>query len=82
MAVLAATAVTQRSDIGDCIFRTYTLSGNNGDTFAPTGQSDIRAFFAQPTTAISVGMTLAGGTFTFVTGGAWAALVTVISRIG
>jgi hypothetical protein len=82
MAALSPTATTQRSSIGDLIERTYTLSGTNGDTFTPPGQTSIRAVFPIPTTAISIGYTLSGNTITFVTSGAWAAAVTVHSREG
>lgn len=81
MAALTATAVTQRSDIGDCILKVYTLAGNNGDTFA-CPQADIRWVNASPTTAIAVGVTISGSTITFVTSGAWAASVAVFSRVG
>ncbi len=82
MAVLTATAVTQRSNIGDETQRVYTLSGNNGDTFVPGSQADIRWVGATPTTGIAVGVTVSGNTITFVTVGAWAASVIVLSRVG
>lgn len=82
MPAITATAATPRRILGDLAERTYTLSGNNGDTFTPTQQSDIEAVFATPTTAIAVGVTRSGNTLTFVTAGAWAAQVTVLSRVG
>jgi hypothetical protein len=84
MAVQTPTAVTQRSAVGDMIFRSYTLSGANGDTFAVGSYQpgQIRGYFFTPTTSISVGLTLSGSTFTFVTGGAWAGSLGVFSREG
>jgi hypothetical protein len=84
MAALQSTASgaqAQRHIIGDLDIRFYVLSGNNGDTIT-VQQSNIMAVIPVPTTAISMGYTVAGSTITFVTGGAWAATVTVISRIG
>jgi len=82
MAVITATAVTQRSNIGDETQRVYTLAGNNGDTFVPAQQADIRWVGITPTTNTAVGATVAGNTITFVSGGAWAASVMVLSRVG
>ncbi len=83
MAVLSATATTQRSAVGDLIYRTYTLSGTNGDTFVPQ-QQNIRSYTFTPTTNISVGMTLAANTntLTFATAGAFAGILNVFSREG
>ena len=83
MAALSATATTQRSIQGDCVFRVYTLSGTNGDTFAPQ-QQNLRSYTFTPTTNISVGMTLnaSTNTLTFATGGAFAGILSVLSREG
>ncbi len=81
MAALTATTITQRSDIGDMILRTYTVTGTNGDTLA-VPQADIRLAVGNPTTAIDLGITVSGSTLTFVTAGAFTANVGVFSRVG
>ena len=81
MPALTATTFTKRRVLGDLVQRTYSLSGTNGDTFTPP-QQGIESYYFTPTTAISVGMTLLNGVLTFVTGGAFAGILTVDSREG
>lgn len=81
MAILTPVSQSARKVIGNLVTRFYTMSGNNGDTWVPP-QPGIEIVVPVPTTAISVGYTLASGVVTFVTSGAWAARVMVISREG
>jgi hypothetical protein len=81
MALLTPTVTSNRHVFGDSVFRHYTLSGNNGDTFTPP-QGGIEMVVVTPTTAISMGVTIAANVITFVTSGAWAAVVGVFSRQG
>ena len=81
MAALQSTAPPYRHTLGDLVFRFFTLSGANGDTILTPGGNILLAE-VQPTTAISVGTTVNGSTVTFVTGGAWAGTLLVISRTG
>jgi hypothetical protein len=81
MSVILPTATYGRHIVGDLVNETFTLAGGNGDTFTCPGKS-IQNVFITPTTAISVGATWAGSVITFVTAGAWAAQVTVQSRLG
>lgn len=81
MAAIQPTNSPRRHDIGDLITRFYVLSGTNGDTFV-CPQQDILNVIITPTTAISVGATWSGSTVTFISGGAWAARVQIISRVG
>lgn len=81
MAAITQTNAPYRHVIGNMVLRIYLLSGNNGDTFTlPTGT--IKTAFITPTTAIAVGATFTSSTITFVTAGAWAARVTVLTAVG
>lgn len=68
--------------IGDLAVRFFNLSGTNGDTLTVNGITDILLVIATPTTAIAIGATWTGNVITFVTAGAWAGTVAVISRVG
>lgn len=81
MAALVSTTPLTRHVVGDLSTRFYTVSGTNGDTLA-TGLPSILNVTVTPTTAVAVGATWTGGTVTFVTGGAWAGVVQVLSRVG
>lgn len=82
MAALTSTTAPRRHVLGDCAMRTFTLSGDNGDTLTIPGIANIQAVIATPTTAIALGATWSGNVITFVTAGAWAGSVSVISRVG
>jgi len=82
MAALNATNTPQRHILGDLASRFFDLSGNNGDTFTIPGISSIRQVIITPTTAIAVGATWVGNVITFISAGAWAARVGVLSREG
>lgn len=83
MAALVPTNNPTRHIVGDLETRFYDLSGNNGDTFTLTNPG-LHDVIITPTTAIAVGATFTPGaaTITFVTLGAWAARVMVVSRLG
>jgi len=81
MAALTATNSPSRHVAGNLVIRFYNLSGTNGDTFAlPTGA--IRMVVPVATTAIAIGCTFTSNTITFVTAGAWAARVMVMTAVG
>lgn len=82
MAALSPTNTPLRHVLGDLVLRDYDLSGTNGDTLTlPQGESVLQVI-ATPTTAIALGATRSFNVVTFVTSGAWAGRVTVITRIG
>ncbi len=81
MAAITQTNANYRHVLGDTVMRIYLLSGNNGDTFTvPTGS--IKTAIVTPTTAIAIGCTFTSNTITFVTAGAWAARVAVLTQHG
>lgn len=82
MAALVATNQPTRHIIGDLAIRFYQLSGTNGDTLTVPGTSQILHVDPTPTTAIDLAATVSGNVITFVSAGAWAANVAVISRTG
>lgn len=82
MAALTQTNTPTRHDTGDLIVRFYDLSGTNGDTFTPSGQTGIRQVICTATTAIAIGATFTDSVITFVTLGAWAGKIGVWSRKG
>jgi len=83
MAAILPTNIAQRHVMGDLVARFFDLSGNNGDTLTLPNPG-IRDVIITPTTAIAVGATwpAGGAVITFVTAGAWAARVMVLSREG
>ena len=82
MPAILPTNTPTRHVIGDLVARFYDLSGNNGDTFQSPVPS-LRMVVITPTTAIAVGATFnSQALITFISSGAWAARVMVISREG
>lgn len=82
MAALNSSTAVTRHITGDLSVRFFTLSGTNGDTLTVPGVSDILFVSARPTTAIAIGATWTGNVITFVTSGAFAATIEVVSRVG
>lgn len=82
MAALSPTNSPYRHVIGDLAVRFFTLSGTNGDTLTVSGIADILDVLCTPTTAIDLGATWTGNVVTFVTAGAWAGTIAVVSRVG
>jgi hypothetical protein len=82
MAALTPSNVPYRHVVGDLVTRFYQLSGNNGDTLTIPGMGPILLADATPTTAISMGVIIANNVITFVSAGAWAAVVQVMARYG
>jgi hypothetical protein len=82
MAALTPTNSPNRHVLGDVVWRDYDLSGNNGDTFSVPVPETIMQVVVTPTTAISIGVTRSFNVATFVTSGAWAARISIVSRIG
>lgn len=81
MAVLVPSNTPRRHVIGELVLRHYTMTGTDGDTLT-VPQSSILFTTFTPTTNISGGITVAGSTLTFHTGGAFTAEVAVFSRVG
>lgn len=82
MAALQSTTPAYRHVIGDMVTRFFTLSGNNGDTLTIIGMGPVILADVTPTTAVSVGVSIANNVITFVTAGAWAGLLQVVTRWG
>lgn len=76
------TAPSERFVTGPLVNRFYTLTAvNNGDTLTIPGVR-ILAVDITPTTAVSIGATIASNVITFVSGGAWSGNVQVTFREG
>lgn len=82
MAALTPTNSPYRHIIGDLAVRFFNISGTNGDTLTVSGIADILDVVCTPTTAIAFGATWAQNVVTFITAGAFAGTVAVISRVG
>lgn len=82
MAALVSSKVPSRHVLGDVVARVFTLSGTNGDTLTIAGISQIVWVGCTPTTAIDFGATWSGNVVTFITAGAFAGSVVVLSLAG